>query len=112
MAKKGNYKVPVHAFKPGPDPRRKRGRDKGVQNKVTREVKAFLTSMVSDPEVQESFRAQILAGDKGAMQAFLGATHLVVGRPTETHNVNVSPSLAEIMVLGLQLKADSKRQAK
>lgn len=97
------------SFKPGPDPRRPKGRVKGVPNKVTTEVKAFLTTMVNDPAIQDAFRAQILAKDKGAMQAFLGAVHLVIGKPAETHNVNVAPSLSEIMVMGLQLKADTER---
>lgn len=97
------------SFKPGPDPRRPKGRVKGVPNKVTRDVKEFLSSMVNDPAVQKAFRAQILAGDKGAMAAFLGATHLIVGKPRETHDVNISPSLSEIMVMGLQLKAETER---
>lgn len=35
-------KAPSTAFKPGPDPRRKRGRTKGVPNRFTRDVREML----------------------------------------------------------------------
>lgn len=94
--------VPRTVFKKGHDPRRKNGRDKGVPNKITRAVKDFLREMVEDPDVQEAFKNQIVNGDRGSMQAFLGSIHLVVGKPKESVEVSTSPSMSKLLLMALE----------
>lgn len=91
------------SFKPGPDPRRNtKGRPPGTPNKVTKAVKDFLREMVEDPDVQDAFKSQILMGDRGSMQAFLGSVHLIIGKPKESVEVSTSPSMAQLILLALQ----------
>ncbi len=89
-------------FKKGTPKPANSGRKKGVRNKVTREVKDFLREMVNDPQVQAAFRKQLVRGDRGAMQAFLGSTHLIIGRPKESVEVSTSPSMSKMLLLALQ----------
>jgi hypothetical protein len=82
------------------------GRTKGTPNRVSVEMKEFLKSVIEDPEYQEALRARMIAGKAAHMEQL--AAYYTLGKPGETVAVQ-SPSLAEVMVLGLQLKADEKR---
>ena len=78
------------------------GRSKGAANRPARPVKDFLQALVDDPEVQESIRRQIFEGRPGAMQAFLEAAQMVMGRPRQRVQVELSPDLAELLFLAHQ----------
>ncbi len=54
--------------------------------------------LTSDTKVQEAVRGQIIAGDRGSMQAFLGAVAHVIGKPKETHELGVTPKLARLIL--------------
>lgn len=82
------------------------GRTKGTPNRVSAEMKAFLKSVIEDPEYQDALRARMIAGKAAHMEQL--AAYYTLGKPSETVAVQ-SPSLAEVMVLGLQLKADEER---
>lgn len=89
------------------------GRPPGQPNKVTRAVKDFLREITEDPEVQESFRKALIARDRGALQAFLGTVHMVVGKPKESVEVSTSPSMSKLLLLALQAKNEqAKGEAK
>ena len=87
------------------------GRKPGSLNKLTRDVKEFMRELVDDPEIQDSVRAQILKGDRGAMAGFLGVAAHVVGRPKETVELSTSPSLAKLLVLAAE-SAKAKKEEK
>ena len=70
--------------KPGP------GRPKGLQNKVTRDVKEFLAALVSSTDVQQAVEARIVKGDA---VAFFRALEHVVGKPKETSDIKLSGKL-------------------
>ena len=64
--------------------------------------------MVEDPEVQEAFRDQMIAGKRGAMQAFLKAAQMVIGRPRQQVEVSTSPNLAQLLALGHKLRQEEE----
>lgn len=96
--------MPPHRFKKG-DPRPPgAGRKPGQLNYVTKAVKDFLRETAEDPAVQQAFKSQILAGDKGSMAAFLGVVAHVLGKPKETVEVSTTPSMAKLLVMALSMK--------
>lgn len=86
------------------------GRKKGSPNKVTREIKTFLIDMASDPVVQDAFKAQVAAGDRGSMQAFLGVVAHVIGTPKATVQLDTTPNMSKLLLLALQ--RDQEREKK
>jgi hypothetical protein len=64
-------------------------------------VKDFLRECAEDPDVQDAFKAQLLRGGKGAMQAFLGVAAYVIGKPREQVRVE-SPSLGKLWALAIK----------
>jgi hypothetical protein len=68
------------------------GRPKGALNKTTRAVKEFLAELCDDERVQRAVRKRIYRGDT---IAFFRALEHVVGKPTETQNVNLKAYIYE-----------------
>lgn len=103
---------------PGPRPPRKGdfkpghpkmgGRAPGTPNKVTKEIKTFFAELVSDPDVQEAFKHQIVDGEKGSMAAFLGAAAHVIGRPKETVQHDVTPTTAKLLAMAVRASREEK----
>ena len=80
----------------------KSGRKPGVRNKVTREIRTFFAEMANDPKVQDAFKAQVVRGDRGSMQAFLGVAAHIIGKPKETLQVETTPNMAKLLLLALK----------
>ena len=78
------------------------GRRKGTPNKITRDVNAFLDSLINDVAVQEAVKLQIQNRERGAMQGFFLAVAHRKGRPKESVEISASPSLAKLLVLAAE----------
>lgn len=83
------------------------GRPFGSLNRVRRDVREFIEDLVTDPDVQESVRLQIMAGEKGtgALQGFLGAIAHQIGKPKASVEVSVSPSLSKLLLMAREKPA-------
>jgi hypothetical protein len=55
----------------------------------------FLQDLVTDPEVRDAIRTQILSSGPGAAQLFIAAMHQVLGKPRERVEVSY-PDMAEL----------------
>lgn len=95
-------------FKKGQPRPANAGRKKGTPNRAPVAVREFFRAMTEDPDVQDAFRAQILAGDKGSMAAFLGAAAHVIGKPRETIQLDTTPNMARLLQLAMQPPPSSK----
>jgi hypothetical protein len=71
---------------------------------VTGDLNHFLHDLVSDPEVREAVKDQIVSGKDGAVQLFFEAVAHVVGRPRETVRVEVSPELVRLLSMEHQFR--------
>ena len=98
----------VHRFKRGDRRPQRSDRRTGRTSAVTRPVKDFLRALVDDPEVQESIRRQIIEGKPGAMEAFLEAAQMVMGRPRRQVEVSTSPDLAQLLALAHELRHEEE----
>jgi len=58
-----------------------RGRPKGSQNKVTREIKAFARSLLEDPGYQAALKTRLKAGKAPHLEPLL--YHYAYGKPKE-----------------------------
>ena len=97
--------MPTRLFKKGDKKPPNSGRKKGSLNKVTRDVKEFISVITSDPEVQEAVRTAIIERDRGAVQGYLGFVAHKIGRAKETVEVSASPSLARLLLLAGEEKS-------
>lgn len=102
-------KVRGRPFKKGTPKPPNSGRKPGVRNKVTRAVREFLTEMADDPKVQKAFKDQVVRGDRGSMQAYLGVVAHIIGRPKETVSVETTPDMAQLLLT--VLKPEDKPKA-
>ncbi len=75
------------------------GRPQGCLNRATRDLREFLSALVSDTEVQDSIKDQILLGNRGAMQGFFTAAAHVAGKPRERIEIEVSPNLSQLLLM-------------
>ena len=101
-------------FKKG-DPRSREIAKRGGHTirKLTRDVREFLQELVNDPEVQDSIRLQIMAGEKGtgAMAGYFTAVAHQVGKPKASVEVSVSPSLSKLLLLAREKREEPKSNA-
>lgn len=88
------------------------GRKKGTPNRVTRDVNEFISELVSDSEVQESIRSQILCGKRDAMRGFLGLLEHKIGKAKATLELDASPSMSRLLSLAMKENAKEDRETR
>lgn len=81
--------------KPG---ERRGGRQKGVPNKVTREIRAASQALLSNPAYQKSLKARLRAGKAPHMEVLLH--HYAHGKPKETMAIeaDIPPFVVKVEV--------------
>jgi hypothetical protein len=90
-----------------------RGRKEGGSRRHTlprREVLSFFRDLVSDREVQEAMRDQVLACGEGAALLFLAAVAHVEGQPTQRVELEVTPGIATLITRAIRPAASPRRQ--
>lgn len=70
-------------------------------------MKAFLKSVIEDPEYQEALRARMIAGKAAHMEQL--ATFYVLGKPQEQVQVQTSPNMGKLLVMALQEASANER---
>jgi len=95
-------------FEPGHA--KKGGRKKGTPNRVTRDIKELLASIVNeDEEYQRSLRRRMIAGKAAHMETL--AAYYTVGKPREQVEVQTDPNLAQLLELAHKVRNERLEQA-
>ncbi len=83
------------------------GRPKGSLNKVSREQKEFIKSILDSEEYRESFRRRLIRGDAALEQM---AHHYIIGKPKDTLAIEKMPPMLVVDELTDQDIADVRAE--
>src|SRR5882724_11817814 len=83
-----------------------KGREKGIPNKTTKEVREICRRLVSDPKYVEALRKRLLKGEAGSMEVI--AWYYAYGKPKSTLLIEASPQQQRVGALVDAMRLMSK----